>query len=110
MNRFVGKERKNRLYSIKFKSSSASSAFWFLALYRKDKTRNLISRNLSVNIRESFYVEFDRQNEVYFFACNWQCNFAIQLSKTTFVCLGSVAVWPDHDLGPLMNILDAKSI
>ena len=44
MNRFVGKERKIRLYFIKFKSSSASSAFWFLALYPKDKTRNLISQ------------------------------------------------------------------
>ena len=40
--------------------NSASSAFWFLALYSEDKARNLISRNLSVNIRNSFYVEFDR--------------------------------------------------
>ena len=44
MNRFVCEGMKNRLYFIKFKPSSASSAFWFLALYRKDKARNLISR------------------------------------------------------------------
>ena len=43
MNRFVGKGIKNSLYFIKFKTSSASSAFWFLALYRRDKTRNSIS-------------------------------------------------------------------
>ena len=44
-----------------------------------------------------------------FFAYNWQCNF-LQLRRTTFVGLGSVVVWLDHDLGPLMNVLDAKSI
>ena len=53
-------KNKNSLYFIKFKTSSASSAFWFLALYRKDKTRNSIPRNLSVSIRNSFHVEFDR--------------------------------------------------
>ena len=30
--------------------NSASSAFWFFTLYSEDKARNLISRNLSVNI------------------------------------------------------------
>ena len=37
MNRFIGEGMKNRLYFIK--SSSASSAFWFLALDNRDRTR-----------------------------------------------------------------------
>ena len=46
--------------------------------------------------------------EVLFFAYNWQCNIAIQLSKTIFVGLGLVVVWHDHDLGQLRSIIDGK--
>ena len=43
----------NKFTFLTLKRNSASSPFWFLAVYRKDK-----ARNSSVNMRNSFYIEF----------------------------------------------------